>query len=246
MTATPLQFCGYEVHQYALRRYGAQFCADRIAQVEYCIHGDRCEDCCFLYTGRLKVEKVNHQYAKAFSRIFIPSEKTRKKTYPFCLSPRSFFYQLMHGYDRQRPVHPGCSTKKCVAPSHMIPFFPLRTSEDLLRRVHLCPHGRLCEKCDWPWFGNTHRSTTGKSKYPKRVHPRSGFFTSPMAWLLEDYCGKILPDNSLVIRTCRNKDCFNFWHLAAITYREQMAYAKSLNPNNNKALYAHNDTRQRV
>src|SRR5216683_3629894 len=105
-----LQYCGYPISQYVLRRYGEPFLHSVLAQVQYCEHGDWCEECCFQYQGKLRTNNKPHMKAGPGHRAWVPIPEYNSLKMPL----RTFFYAMAYGYKRHLRVHPLCPERRCV------------------------------------------------------------------------------------------------------------------------------------
>ena len=143
-----LQYCGYPVTQYALRKYGESLIADKLNHVQYCEHGDRCESCCFLYTGRISLNKNTYHTNKParIAAISLTGKHTSK-------SPRAFFQRLVFGYHPTAKVFPSCQTPVCCNIWHNRLRWKAFVAEDIFHHIDVCKHGRLCKRCCWKWNG---------------------------------------------------------------------------------------------
>lgn len=65
--------CGFKFTSYALRKYGKKAISLLVDYIEFCEHGEMCEDCCFIYKGPgLRCCKEG----KAFDVIILPDSLT--------------------------------------------------------------------------------------------------------------------------------------------------------------------------
>lgn len=225
MTTTSLQYCGNPISAYAIRRYGPAFIADRLAQVQYCVHGDRCEECCFIYKGTPWKPYAPHGMQISMSALF---------------------RQVVHGQIPKGKYIRTCTSKYCVSPSHCFTWKKYKTSYDVLRLVEYCKHGWLCESCCWPWAGFIHRSTqipSTNSQTPAiKFSGVKNVFPVPR-YLAETILGVPIALRERVLHTCQNQLCVNFWHIEILTRREFIQIARALSPTaiKHKERYAHSN-----
>src|SRR5438477_13001249 len=103
MDPRPLTYCGYPISPFALRRYGEPFLHSVLAQVQYCEHGDWCEECCFVYRGKTLV----------FNEHGLSAVKMYKGGGRYT-GIRTFFEYMISGWIQKRcTVGSACANQLC-------------------------------------------------------------------------------------------------------------------------------------
>ena len=197
-----LNYCGFPITTYAIREYGIPLLQEKFSHVQYCEHGDRCEKCCFQYTGKVYVAKRT----RVPYMPFFPNEHS-------LIGPSGFFYRVAFGKSSFRTnTKTSCSTLACCNLWHIFVSQPFLITEDFFHHIGVCEHGRLCAACCWSW---PYTKTVIKNGCPI-LEARTGSPSKArtvLLPLLRDMLGYATPKRQIPKRICNNGRCANMWHV---------------------------------
>lgn len=183
--------------------------------IEYCEHGDRCNLCCFIYTGPLKKYKTRG-LRRVETLAYLPEKLLNIHDREQQKHLLRFAYETVNGFTPTNiQIQRACENFRCVNLHHAITVENF-SIEKIFKNIQYCEHGIKCHECCWPWIGTMH-CASGRNIFTPKVRTylpngkRVGIHIR--RYVVENMLKKPVDPKKYAITSCGYYSCVNWHHV---------------------------------